>query len=261
MRIVVCVKQVLSGTNVSVNPETNTLIRTGAQLKINPSDLKALECALQIKDQQDCEIIAVTMGPKSAEVIIRYCFSLGIDQGYVLSDHKFAGADVYATSYTLSLAMKFLKPDLIICGKESIDGDTGQVGPSLACHLGFEHIVNVKKINSLDQNCIIVENQYNDVNCQTKTNLPAVLIVDKDSYITRFPNLKLRLKARSLPVTFLSSLDFVSFDPTRAGLNGSPTRVISIYLPEMKDTGKVIEGDLNVKSKFLIDIIKEHQNE
>ncbi|HEY8500420.1 MAG TPA: electron transfer flavoprotein subunit beta/FixA family protein, partial [Clostridia bacterium] len=158
MNILVCIKQVPGTNKVEVDEQTGVLKRAGIESKMNPYDLYALETALRIKERVGGTITVLTMGPMQAESIIREAYMMGVDEGYILSDRTFAGADVLATSYTLSQGIKIIGNfDLIICGKQTTDGDTAQVGPAIAEHLDIPHVAWVSKINEVDDRKITVE--------------------------------------------------------------------------------------------------------
>src|SRR3989304_3071719 len=157
MNIVVCIKQVPDSAEVRINPETGTLIREGVPSIINPYDAHAVEAGLYLKEKTGGRVIALTMGPPQAESSLREVISMGVDEGVLLSDRAFAGADTWATSYTLSKAIEKLKADVIICGKQAIDGDTAQVGPEVAEFLNIPHVAYVRKILSIGEGSIKVE--------------------------------------------------------------------------------------------------------
>lgn len=257
MRVVICIKQVPNTNEVGMDLKTNTLIRQASMTKINPDDLVALEAALRLKDDHDCHLTSLSMGPISAQDIIKYSYSLGVDEGVLLNDYRFGGADVYATSYTLSKAVERLSADLIICGKETIDGDTGQVGPCLAAHMSIPHIYNVQEILEFTAEYIIVTQKVNDNLLTIKSNLPCLIVVDKNIYIPRFPLLKLKLKANKKEIHQWSYDDLLDCDASRIGLKGSPTKVTKIYLPELVTQGQLIEGDVMSKVEFIVSKVKE----
>jgi electron transfer flavoprotein beta subunit len=156
--ILVCIKQVPETSKVEVDPVTGVLKRSGVDSKMNPYDLYALETALRITEMVGGNITVISMGPPQAEEIIKEAYMMGADEGVLLSDRKFAGADVLATAYTLSQGVRKLENiDLILCGKQTIDGDTAQVGPEMAEYLGMPHIANVIKIEAVKDNALVVE--------------------------------------------------------------------------------------------------------
>ena len=157
MRIIVCIKQVPDVTEVRIDPKTNTLIREGVPSIMNPYDLHAIEAALQLKEKTNGKVTAITMGPPQAEEVLREAISMGVDDAILLTDRRFAGADTWATAYTLSKAAIKTGFDLIICGKQAIDGDTAQVGPEMAEFLNIPHVSYVRKIDSVSQSEMIVE--------------------------------------------------------------------------------------------------------
>ena len=165
MKIVVCMKQVPDTANVRIDRETNTLIREGVDSVINPFDTYAIEEAVLLKEAHGGEVAVISMGPPKVEEALRECISLGADDAILITDRAFAGSDTWATSYTLATAIKKIGDfDLILCGKQAIDGDTAQVGPGIAAHLDIPQITFVRKIRSVDQGQkkIVVERMTED---------------------------------------------------------------------------------------------------
>jgi electron transfer flavoprotein beta subunit len=245
MKAVVCIKQVPDTTNVRINPETNTLIREGVESICNPFDEYALEEALRIKERLDEPVttIAVTMGPPQAEAVLRQALAIGIDEAILLSDRAFAGSDTWATSYALSrLIDKIGDVDIVLCGKQAIDGDTAQVGPGIAVHLGIPQITFVKNIEELTPKKIRAERMMEEGYQVVESRLPVLLTVVKEINEPRLPSIrgKMRAKRAEIPTWTAADLDAV---PEYLGLNGSPTVVHKIYAPERKKDGRIIEGE------------------
>jgi len=245
MKIVVLVKQVPEADKVAVNPETGTLIREGVASILNPFCEYALDEAVRLKQEypeKEIEVIAISMGPPQAKSALMRCLELGADKAYLLSDRKFAGSDVWATSNALSLGVKKLVPDfdLIFAGKQAIDGDTAQVPPETAEHLAIPQItygVNTK----LENKKIIVKRETEEGYQIVSTKLPALVTMSKGSNIRRMPSMKQVLEARKKPLEIVSA-DEIGADDTKVGLNASPTQVAKVFAPPEKGGGEIIDG-------------------
>ena len=241
MHIVVCIKQVPGTTEVRINPETNTLIRDGVESIINPFDENALEAALVLKDQIGCKITVITMGPPQADAALREAMARGADDVILLCDRAFAGSDTWATSYALATAIKTMeKPDLILFGKQAIDGDTAQVGPGVAEMLGLPVIAYVRKVE-VSGGKIIVERVFEDGYERLESPMPAVLTILKEMNVPRMASLKGRMRAKKAEIKMLTAAA-IQADPELVGLKGSPTRVVKIFSPPAKTGGIKIEG-------------------
>lgn len=233
MRILVCIKQVPSTTKVEVNEKTGVLKRDGVESKMNPYDLYALETSLWIKERMGGSITVVTMGPPQARNIVKEAYMMGIDEGYILSDRRFAGADVLATSYTLSQGIKAIgRFDIIICGKQTTDGDTAQVGPALAEYLGIPHVTWVKAVENITENSMVVTQDMADSIEVVELTYPCLITVEKDIMQPRLPSFRKKLLTSERPVKIISLDDFADRDESKYGLSGSPTRVERIFPPE-----------------------------
>lgn len=243
MKIVVCVKQVPGTNNVEVDPVTGTLRRDGVESKMNPYDLYALELGLQLRDQYGGSVHVVSMGPNQAKAVLLEAVYMGADGGILLSDRKFAGADVLATSYTLVGGLKTLDFDLILCGKQTTDGDTAQVGPEMAEFLGIDHATNVTQVLGLDETQITVRlNLENSVQVQ-QMKLPCLLCADKEINTPRLPSFRRKLQVQEAEcIRVISLADFSDQDELHYGLNGSPTHVEQIFPPEKKKYKEIYEG-------------------
>ncbi|MBD3306417.1 electron transfer flavoprotein subunit beta [candidate division KSB3 bacterium] len=245
MKIVVCIKQVPDTTNVRINPETNTLIREGVESIINPFDEYAIEEGIRLKETYGGETFVLSMGPPQVETALKDALSLGgIDDAYLLSDRGFAGADTLATAYTLAAGIRKLGgADIILMGRQAIDGDTGQVGPGLAENLKIPHVTDIRKIEQIDDDgTIVVERLLEDGYVRLKTKLPVVLTVVKEINEPRLPSLRTKMKARKKEIITWNTAD-LELEQDRIGLTGSPTQVIKIFSPPKAARGKIFEGE------------------
>ncbi len=232
MNIIVCIKQVPGTTEVNIDPKTGVLIRSGVDSKMNIYDLFALETALKIKEKVEGTLKVVSMGPEHAHEIIKEAYMMGADEGYLLTDKNFAGSDVWATAYTLSQGIKIIGPfDLIICGKQTTDGDTAQVGPELAEFLSIPHIANVLSILEFDHENITVEMDMPNTVEVARIKYPCLITVEKDIYEPRLPSYKKKIATRDRKITMLSLADFKDQDKKNYGLKGSPTQVVKVFPP------------------------------
>lgn len=195
MKIIVCMKQVPATSQVEIDPETGAMKRLSADTRTNPYDLFALETALQIKEKTGGTVVVLTMGPGQAEAMMKDAYTMGADEAVILSDRKFAGADVLATSYTLAQGIHVLgSADLIICGRQTTDGDTAQVGPAIAEHLGIPHCAWVSEILRVDSDSIEVRQDLVSVSQISRMHFPCLIMVDKDMCVPRLPSYLLNYK-------------------------------------------------------------------
>ena len=249
--IVVAVKQVPDTNQVRIDPETGTLIREGVPFIVNPFDTHALEAGLQLKDRFGGQVIAISMGPPNTVMTLRKCLALGADQAILVSDRMFGGADTLATSYVLTEAVKRIelengRIDVIICGKQTIDGDTAQVGPGLATRLGFAQLTLVDQIIdfSAEGRTITVRRKLEGRKEVVQTQLPALLTMVREGNKPRYPTVPARLGAEGAEVTVWNN-DFLKLAPELIGLRGSPTNVKRIFAPERK-MGEILgDGEKN----------------
>ncbi len=243
MNIVVCIKQVPDTTNVRINPETNTLIREGVESIINPFDMYAIEEGLRIKEKLEGKVTVLSMGPPQVEASLREAISLGVDEAILLSDRAFAGADTLATSLTLAQGIRKIGDvDLIFMGKQAIDGDTGQVGPGVAEHLSIPHITDIRKIEEINGNEIILERLLEEGYVRLKAEFPVVLTVVKEINEPRLPSLRGKMAAKKAELTTWG-FDDLGISEEVTGLNGSPTQVMKIFTPPKPAGGKVFTGE------------------
>ncbi|MDR2578025.1 MAG: electron transfer flavoprotein subunit beta/FixA family protein [Chitinispirillales bacterium] len=243
MNIVVCIKQVPGTTQVKINPDTGTLIRDGVEAVVNPFDEYAIEEAVRIKEKNGGTVKVITMGPPQAEAALRTAISMGADEGYLISDRAFAGSDTWATSYTLTAGIKTLgKVDLIICGKQAIDGDTAQVGPGVAEMLNIPFVAWVRKVAELNETSIKVERMMEEGYDVVEMPLPALITVVKEINEPRMASLKGKMKAKSANIVKLDTTN-MEVDHELIGLKGSPTQVLRSFVPERKSSGEKISGE------------------
>lgn len=242
MEIIVCIKQVPDSASVKIDPETNTLMRQGVPAIVNPFDMHALEAALQLKEIHGGTITVVTMGPPQATEALRECVALGADKGILVSDRAFGGSDTLATSYTLASAVKTLgKYDLILCGMQAIDGDTAQVGPSMAEQLEIAQLTFVSKIEIVGDK-VTVQREQDECYEVVESKLPILITVVRSINDPRFPNVKGIMKAKKAQFPVLALADLV-VDETRLGLKGSPTKVSKIFSPPKRSNTIQIQKD------------------
>jgi len=236
MKIVVCIKQVPGTMLVDIDPETGVLKRSGISAKMNPYDLYALETALILGQQTGAHVTALTMGPPQAQAIIKEAYMMGADDGVLLCDTRFAGSDVLATSYALSGAISVIGGvDMIICGKQTTDGDTAQVGPAIAEHLKIPHVTWVKKIEDCSDSGIVVEQNMEDSFEVVRMPYPCLISVEKDIYTPRLPSYLNYKKTLNREITVLTLADLLDQDEDNYGLAGSPTQVERVFSPQPND--------------------------
>ncbi len=252
MKIVVCVKQVPDTTDVKINPETNTLIREGVESIINPFDMYAIEEALRIKEKLNGEVIALSMGPPQAEDALKEAIALGCDDGILLTDRNFAGADTWATSYTLARGIKTIGDvDLVICGKQAIDGDTAQVGPGVAEMLNLPCVTYVGNVDKIDEENIQVRRMMEEGHDVVEASLPCLLTVVKEINEPRMPSLRGKMKAKKARIEKLNAAD-IACELDNIGQMGSPTVVEKIFAPPKKEKGEILKGEPDVTAKKLV---------
>jgi electron transfer flavoprotein alpha/beta subunit len=251
MNIVVCIKQVPDTAEVRINPETGTLIREGVPSIINPFDMHAIEAGIQIKERVGGKVTVMTMGPPQAESALRDAIAIGADDGILLSDRAFAGSDTWATSFTLSKAIGKLGADIIICGKQAIDGDTAQVGPETAEFLNIPHISYVRKIEEVTQNSIKVQRLMDEGYDIVESSFPVLLTAVKELNEPRLPSLKGKMAAKKAVIQKWGASDILA-DQNDLGLKGSPTQVKNIFSPEARSGRKILEGDTEEQVDALI---------
>ena len=257
MNIIVCIKQVPNTTDVKIDPVTNTLIREGVESVINPFDAYAIEEAVRLKERFTGKVTVITMGPPQADKALREAISLGCDEAVLVSDRKFAGSDTWATSYTLSCAIKKAGQfDIILCGKQASDGDTAQVGPGISTHLDIPQVTYVKKIEDIKDNKARVERMMEEGYDIVETPLPCLFTVVKEINTPRLPSLKGMMRAKSAKIALWSAAD-IKADPKNIGLDGSPTRVVKIFTPPARKGGEMLKGDTADIAKEVVELLKD----
>lgn len=257
MKIIVCIKQVPDTTEIRIDPETNTLMREGVPSIINPFDLYALEEALVLRDQFGGTVTALCMGPPQAEEALREAVSIGADDAVLLSDKAFAGSDTWATSYVLARGIDSLGgADLVLCGKQAIDGDTAQVGPGVAHYLGLPFVAFVRAIIGATESTMTVERVLEDGTEKIELPLPGLLTIVKGKHEPRMPSLRGKMKAKKaqIPVWGVAEIEA---EPDHIGLTNSPTRVVKIFSPEKKTGGEVLQGELEEQVEMLFEKLHE----
>ena len=244
MNILVCMKQVPGTSKVEIDPETGVLKRAGVDSKMNPYDLYALETALRLKEQHGGKVTAITMGPPQAEQILREAYSMGADEGVLITDRRFGGADVLATSYTLAQGIRKAGSfDIILCGQQTTDGDTAQVGPEISEWLGIPSVSWVKRILDSDGSSLTIEMEMPDCVEVAKLPYPCLITVEKDIFMPRLPSYRKKTESGGRPVRKLALDDMDDKDETHYGLNGSPTQVQRIFPPETDREQEIWGGD------------------
>jgi len=243
VNIVVCIKQVPGTTQVKINPDTGTLIRDGVEAVVNPFDEYAIEEAIRIKERVGGTVKVITMGPPQADAALRSAVAMGADEAYLITGREFAGSDTWATSYTLSSGIRTLgQVDLIICGKQAIDGDTAQVGPGVAEMLDIPFVAWVRKVEEVTAESIKVERLMEEGYDIVQMPLPGLITVVKEINEPRMASLKGKKRAKSVEIRKLDSTN-MQVDPERIGLKGSPTQVFRSFVPERKTGGEKITGE------------------
>ncbi len=257
MNIIVLVKQVPDASEVKINRETNTLIRDGVPSIINPYDRYAIEEALRLREKHGGKVTAITMGPPQAVEALKESVSLGVDDVVLLSDRAFAGADTWATSYALSQGIRKIGDfDLVIAGKQAIDGDTAQVGPETADMLGIPFVAYIRKIEQVADGKMVAERLMDEGYDVVETSLPALITVVKEINEPRVPSLKGKMKAKSLKVAAWLAADIGS-DENKIGLRGSPTQVVRIFPPSPRGQREVLSGTVEEQVATLAKKLKE----
>lgn len=247
MNILVCVKQVPDTAEIRIDPVKNTLIRDGVPSILNPFDGYALEAAARIKDNNpDTKLVVLSMGPPQAVAVLKECLSIAADKAYLVSGRAFGGSDTLATSYILSQAIAAVeaqegKFDLIFCGKQAIDGDTAQVGPEIAEHLGLPQITYGLEAE-VEGGTVRVRKETETGAEIIEADMPCLVTFTKPAWDLRYPNIKRKLAANRAVIPTLSEEDLTSIDLARAGLKGSPTKVKKTFVPQKKSGGIKIEG-------------------
>ncbi len=256
MNIIVCIKQVPDTTDVKIDPATNTLIREGVASIINPFDTYAIEEGVRLKEKFGGKVIVLTMGPPQAVAALKEAISVGADEAILLSDRAFAGSDTLATSYTLASGIKKIGTfDVILCGKQASDGDTAQVGPGISTHLNIPQVTYVKKIEEINGDRAKVERMVEEGYEIIEAPLPCLMTVVKEINEPRLPSLKGKMKANKAAIITWTAKD-LGLEPSRIGLNGSPTKVVKIFTPLPRAGGQILKGEPNEVAGQLAGLLK-----
>lgn len=263
MNICVCVKQVPDTTEIKIDPVTNTLIRNGVPSIVNPYDTYALENAARIKDKHpECRIVVISMGPPQAKNALKECLAIAADKAYLITGREFGGSDTYATSYILSQAIRHIEElegrfDCIFCGKQAIDGDTAQVGPELAEHLGYPQITYGLECE-IDGDTVRVVQQGPDYKQILETKTPCVVTFTNPNFTVRYPTVKRKLAAGRTEIPDVAPVDLRDLDLNQCGLKGSPTRVKATFVPVRNKNGVILREETDEQSaRKLLDLLSD----
>ncbi|MBO2525968.1 MAG: electron transfer flavoprotein subunit beta [Bacteroidetes bacterium] len=256
MKIVVCIKQVPDTTEIKINPATGTLIRDGVPSIMNPDDKGGLEMALRLKDQYGAEVTVITMGPPQADAILREAFAMGVDRAILLTDRAFAGADTLATSNALAGALRCLDYDLVIGGRQAIDGDTAQVGPEMAEHMGLPQISYVTGLEYDGKNTLTVKKETEEGYQMLSVEMPCVLTVLATANKARYMTVSGIMDAFEKEVEIWTAAK-IDIAPEKLGLKGSPTRVKKSFTKAQKGAGETFEVDAEEGVNIIINKLKE----
>lgn len=261
MNIITCIKQVPASSNVEVDPVTGVLIRDGNNVKMNPYDLYALEFAFSLKERvSNANVHSITMGPPSAKEVLYESLYMGGDDATLCTDRKFAGADVLATSYTLSQVIRHIDNyDVIVCGKQTTDGDTAQVGPEIAEFLGIPHIPYVTNIIDVTTTHITLESTQDQMIEVVQVELPCLITVDKGHLVPRLPSYRRKVQMSTYQIPSISLSHLPDSNPDHYGLTGSPTQVEEIFPPDKNTDSIRISGDAKTLANKLKNLLEEHR--
>ncbi len=257
MNIIVCIKQVPDSTQVKVDPKTGTLIRAGVPSILNPYDHYALEKALAIKAKTGAKVTVLSMGPNQAVAVLRLALALGADEGVLLSDRAFAGSDTWATAYALATAIRKIGAyDLILCGQMAIDGDTAQTGPGIANQLRIPQITFCSHVDA-NGNQVVVNKLIDGGKQILEADMPVLVTMTMPvDYAPKYPSFLAAHNAQEKPVHTWTAAD-IGADPSKLGLNGSPTRVDRIFPPPARQKGEMITGSPAELANKLVEILKK----
>ena len=257
LQMLVCVKQVPDVDQMKMDPETGTLIRAAI---LNPLDANALSAALSVKESWGGEITLITMGPPNAEAVLRECLAVGADRAILVTDRAFGNADTLATSYSIASAAKqYGKYDLIFCGKETLDGATGQMGAQLAERFDSAQVTSARLIKEVDEErqTLIVERELETGVETMEVKMPCLFTMEKTNYPARIPNLKGKMRAKKAEIVTVTANDIPGLDRARIGDPGSPTKVPRMFPPVLPEPGMIIdEGSVEANVSKLFELIK-----
>ena len=259
LRILCCVKQVPDVDQIRMDPETGNLIRAGVPAILNPQDANAVAAAVRVKETWGGEITLITMGPQGAESVLRECLAVGADKAVLVTDRAFGNADTLATSYSiLSAAGTQGSYDMIFCGRESLDGATGQMGAQLAERFEMAQVTSTLLIKEVDEEngTVIVDRALDNGTETLEVKLPCLFTIEKTNYPARIPNLKGKMAAKKAEIIKITSEDIPGLDKRRIGDPGSPTKVPRMFPPVLPEPGQIIDGaDTKDKVSKLLKLI------
>jgi electron transfer flavoprotein beta subunit len=257
MNVVVCIKRVPEAATIEIDPQSNALIRAQGKMIINPFDMYALEEGIRLKERYGGKVAAVSMGPPEAEEALREAVALGVDEPILLSDSAFEHCDTLATSYVLAKAVNRLeKPDVIVCGRQSTDGDTGQVAPQLAEWLGLPFVSYVSKIEDIKEDRMIARRMVDEGHQVIEVSLPAVVNVVKEINEPRLPSLRGLMQSKKAQITNWSAQD-LGLDLKKVGLDGSPTSISKVFVPQRSQHSQSLEGSPESQVDQLLEKLRE----
>jgi electron transfer flavoprotein beta subunit len=257
MNVVVCIKQVPGTTEVKIDPQTNTLIREGMENIVNPFDMYALEEGLRLKEQHQGKVAAISMGPPQAEEALKEAIALGVDEAFLLSDPAFEGSDTLATSYILAKAIAKLRQfDLVICGRQTMDGDTGQVAPQLAEQLGMPFVSYVSQIEEIRKGYMRVQRMVEEGHQIVEMPLPGVISVVKEINVPRLPSLRGLMKSKQAQIPVWTAQE-LGVDMNKVGLSGSPTQMVKLSYPKRTRGGEILQGSPESQVDQLVERLRE----
>ena len=256
MNIIVCIKQVPDTTEVKIDQKTGTLIREGIPVIINPDDKAGIEAAIALKETYGGKVTVLSMGPPQAEMALKEAFAMGADRVILLTDRAFAGSDTWATSLALAYAIKKIDYDVIICGRQAIDGDTAQVGPQIAEHLGLPQVSYVTMVEKKDD-FLIVKKIFEDEYQKIKAKMPCLLTVLREMNSPRYMNISRIFDVCKTQIIEKMNITDIELEPERTGLNASPTKVKKTMTKGAKSAGKVHECDPKEAAKLIIEKLQE----
>jgi electron transfer flavoprotein beta subunit len=259
VNIVVCIKQVPGTTEIKIDPNTNTLVREGVKSIVNPLDTYAVEEAVRLKERYGGKVTVITMGPPQAQEALKETIVVGADEAFLIGDRAFAGSDTLATAYVLARAVsKIGQVDLVLSGKQTMDGDTGQVGPGMAERLGIPFIGYVSKVEEIKDGKIRLQRLVEDGHEVIESTLPAVISISKEANVPRLPSLRGMMKIKTIQIPTWNAAD-IGADPQKVGAAGSPTKVIRIFFPKRTRTAETFEGKPDSQAGQLVERLKEHK--
>ncbi len=257
MNVVVCLKQVPGKFKIEIDPQTGTLVKGGTDNMINPFDMNALEEAMRLKEKHGGKVSAISMGPSEAKESLREAIALGADEAVLLCDPAFDGSDTWATSHILSLGIRKLgQPDMVICGRQTIDGETGQVGPELAEMLGLPFVSCVSRIEEVAEGHVKMQRMAEEGHHVVEMQLPGVISVVKEINVPRLPSLRGLMQSKKASITVWNARE-LGVDVAMVGSKGSPGRLVKVSRPQRSTRQELLQGSLESQVEQLIGKLRE----